>query len=66
MELDPRLLIALGDVFLNLSAGWFGVAILLPWTKPRNQQANVVYVIANFVYGVVALAIGYQFRILGA
>lgn len=64
MELDPRLLIALGDVFLNLSAGWFGTAIILPWTQPRGQQANAVYVVANLLLGITALAIGYRLRIL--
>lgn len=65
MTIDPALLVAVGDVFLNLSAGWFGAAIIVPAAYPQESQVSKVYLITNLFCGTVALAIGYQFRILG-
>lgn len=65
MSVDPVLLTVIGDVFLNLSAGWFGAAIILPGTHPRSKNQNIFLVSANFLFGSAALAIGYKFRILG-
>jgi hypothetical protein len=65
MTLDPALLAAIGDIFLNLSAGWFGAAIIIPGSYPRSKQQNFLFVAMNLAFGVTALAIGYQLRILG-
>lgn len=65
MVIDPALLAAVGDVFLNLSAGWFGAAIIIRSGYPRGSQASIVYFLSNILFGTVALAIGYQLRILG-
>lgn len=65
MNIDPRMLIAVGDVFLNLSAGWFGLAFITPIAKQRTLQQNLQFIIYNILFGVVALAIGYKFRTIG-
>lgn len=65
MSIDPAFLTALGDIFLNLSAGWFGAAIIIPGTYPRNARVNLLYVMINLSFGCAALVFGYQLRILG-
>ncbi len=65
MVMDHAFLTAVGDVFLNLSAGWFGAAVIFPGTYPRSRQENIIYVLANLSFGSGALVIGYQLRILG-
>lgn len=64
MSLDPAFLVAIGDVFLNLSAGWFGAAVIFPATQPRSPRENFFYVFSNLLFGAIALAIGYRLRIL--
>lgn len=64
MTLDPRLLVAVGDLFLNLSAGWFGAAVIFPGTSQRSSRDNVVFVVINLILGVAALVFGYRLRIL--
>lgn len=59
MNIDPALFMAIGDVFLNLAAGWFGAAIIIPGTYPRSTPTNILYVAANILFGMIALAIGY-------
>jgi hypothetical protein len=65
MSIDSALLTSLGDVFLNLSAGWFGAAVIFPGTGSRSPHANILFVVMNLVSGIAALAIGYKLRILG-
>lgn len=66
MTVDPIFLAAIGDVFLNLAAGWFGATIIIPGTYPRGERAEIIFIIANVLAGVASLARGYQLRILGA
>lgn len=65
MILDPALLVAIGDVFLNLSAGWFGAAVIVPTTHSRSRQENIYYIGMNLAFGIGALVFGYRIRILG-
>lgn len=64
MAIDSALLHAVGDVFLNLSAGWFGAAIIFPGTGSRSSKINALFVAMNVISGMAALAIGYKLRIL--
>lgn len=66
MDVDPRILIAIGDVFLNLSAGWFGLVFITPAAYTRSLQENLIYIIGNTLLGIIALGIGYKLRIIGA
>ncbi|HLD26119.1 MAG TPA: hypothetical protein VJC05_03700 [Candidatus Andersenbacteria bacterium] len=64
MTIDPAFVVAVGDVLLNLSAGWFGAAVIIPGTYPRSQQENLVYIGINISLGLAALALGYKLRII--
>lgn len=64
MVIDPRIFVAVGDVLLNLSAAWFGAVFILPSTYSRSFKTNSWYVLTNILFGIVALVIGYEFRIL--
>ena len=65
MDIQPGIFVAIGDVFLNLSAAWFGLAFITPLAHTRTLPENIQYVAYNIIMGVAALAIGYKFRILG-
>lgn len=65
MVIESSLLSAISDVFLNLSAGWFGAAIIIPGTYSRSTRVNTLYVVMNLSFGLAALAFGYKLRILG-
>lgn len=65
MIIDPRIFVAVGDVFLNLSAGWFGAAVIIPNVHTRSTKHNISFVVINIALGFMALVFGYQFRILG-
>jgi hypothetical protein len=62
--MNPLFLVALGDVFLNLAAGWFGAAVIIPGTHARSPRMNLVYIGMNILFGIIALVIGYQLRIV--
>ncbi|OGY31209.1 MAG: hypothetical protein A3C02_04815 [Candidatus Andersenbacteria bacterium RIFCSPHIGHO2_02_FULL_45_11] len=65
MIIDPMVFTTVGDVFLNLSAGWFGAAVIIPAIQPRGVKSNIRYRLFDILFGFIALVIGYKFRILG-
>ncbi len=63
--IDLRIFVAIGDVLLNMSAAWFGAAFIIPNTYNRTTRDNLSFVTINIILGIMALAVGYKFRILG-
>lgn len=47
----------LSDVFLNLSAGWFGAALILPMTI-KSPKTNKILLLGNILCGILAYVIG--------
>lgn len=65
MVIDPMIFTAIGDVLLNLSAGWFGAAVIVPVAQSRYTRSIALHGLFNILFGFTALVIGYEFRILG-
>jgi len=52
--IDPLLLITLSDLFVNLSAGWFGAAIIVPLTEPK-LKLKLWVLTTNLLFGILFL-----------
>jgi len=53
--------IALSELFINLSAGWFGAALILPMTTGKFK-INSSLLLINILYGILSLLIGILLR----
>lgn len=52
---DPVWLLALADVFINLSAGWFGVVVIIPNFWPPANWENILLLIYDLIAGILFL-----------
>jgi len=52
----------LSDLFVNLSAGWFGAAVVLPATMKSLQRINLWVLTTNVVFAIVSLWVAFQLR----
>lgn len=62
MILDPQWVVVLSDLFTNLSAGWFGAALIVPATSKRQGSVKLGLLISNIGLGILFLAFAYQLR----
>lgn len=62
---DPIFLLVISDLFVNLSAGWIGAALILPTNLPRNRKGKVWVLIIDLGYGILILVIAYTLRSFG-
>lgn len=63
MQLNSTLLSVLSDLFVNLSAGWFGAAFIVPVTS-KISKLKVWLLIINIGFGIMALVISVILRSL--
>lgn len=52
---------AISDLFVNLSAGWFGAAVILP-LNARRVKIRRLSLILNILFGIFALVIAVIIR----
>jgi len=56
-------LLAFSDLFINLSAGWFGAAfVVFPLISAKKKKIKLLTLIGNIVYGIVALVVAVILR----
>jgi len=48
----------LSDLFINLSAGWFGAALILPLATPKRSKFRFKTLTINITCGILAYIIG--------
>lgn len=65
MSIDPLWAVVLSDLFINLSAGWFGAALIVPAVAKKKTVINLGILLFNLIFGIVFLIIGFQLRELG-
>lgn len=53
--------LSIADLFINLSAGWFGAAFILPMTV-KKFRVNVQLLILDIACGIVSLLIAIFIR----
>ena len=56
------LLIAFSDLFINLSAGWFGAAFIIPIAVIKGRKKRFLALFLNITFGIVALGCGIILR----
>jgi len=61
---NPVWFSVLSDLFVNLSAGWFAAAIIIPIGN-RRHKLNLWLLTTNIAFGILALIIAFQLRRLG-
>jgi len=60
-RLDPLFVIILSDLFVNLSAGWFGAAFIVPLVSKRSKlKFRVLFL--NLLFGTISLVVAYVLR----
>ena len=57
--INTNLIQILSDLFINLAAGWLGVAIIVPLQKKDNKDYDWVALIINLGFSIVSLVISY-------
>lgn len=62
MILNPQWVIVLSDLFTNLSAGWFGAALIVPVTSKRRGSVRVSFLISNMGLGILFLVFAHEIR----
>lgn len=56
--MDSVFMQSTADLFINLSAGWFGIAFI----APKSKKLRVPILTMNISYGIVCLLIGFALR----
>ena len=60
-RLDPLFVIILSDLFVNLSAGWFGAAFIVTLVSKRSKlKFRVLFL--NLLFGTISLVVAYVLR----
>lgn len=54
----------ISDLFVNLSAGWFGAALVIPTTSKRPGPINITILTIDIVAGILFMIFAYQFKTL--
>ena len=58
-KIDPAFLLSLSELFINLSAGWFGAAFIVPLSVESISKINLGILTVNVGFGILCFVIGY-------
>jgi hypothetical protein len=58
MYVDNVLLQTTADLFINLSAGWFGIAFIVP----KKKKVHLRVLTVNILYGIFCLVVSFFIR----
>jgi len=61
-KIDPVFLLAVSDLLINLSAGWFATVLILPNLAEIHSLSNWFILTGNILAGIVSLYLGYKLR----
>lgn len=61
-KIDPILLLVLSEFWINMGAGWFGVAIIAPLSPQATFPINLWVLTTDVIFGIVSLIIAYKLR----
>ena len=62
MKKNPVLYLTISDVFANLSAGWFGAALIVPTFSNAPLSFDFSILITDVFFGIVCFMIAYYFK----
>lgn len=63
--MDPFLYIITSNLFVNLSAGWFAAALIIPATSKKNAHLNFWLFTTDFLFGIICLVVAFYLGKLG-
>jgi len=55
----------LSDLFINLAAGWFGAAFIVPATAKPSRRVSLWFLTSNMVFSTLFLVLAFKLRKLG-
>lgn len=61
-KINPQLSLTIADVFINLSAGWFGAAIILPAFSEKSFTFNLPILLFDITFGILSFVIAFRLR----
>ncbi|MBI3443654.1 hypothetical protein HY008_03205 [Candidatus Woesebacteria bacterium] len=61
-RVDPLLTLILSELSVNLSAGWFGAAFIVPFTSQEKIQLNLGILTVDAVMGILFLGVAFKLR----
>ena len=59
-QLDPIWAAILGDLFVNLSAGWYGLVFITPSFASFQSTGGILLLLTYAVFGTVSLLASYK------
>lgn len=57
--INNNLIHILSDLFVNLSAGWIGVAVVIPLQRSKNERFDWIALIINLGFSILSLAVAF-------
>lgn len=63
--MDLFLLVVTSNLFVNLSAGWFAAALIIPATSKKKAQLNFWIFTVDLLFGILCLVVAYYLGKLG-
>lgn len=64
MQIDPALKNIVSDLFVNLSAGWFGAAFITPNFSQAKRSNKFLLLTVNITLGIFCLVVAYFLKTL--
>ena len=61
-NLDKDLYLVISDLFINISAGWFGAAFIVPAFSKEDFTLNIGILTTNLLMGILFLVLAYKLR----
>lgn len=62
MKIDLNWFEILSDLFINLSAGWFGAVIIVPNFAGLNRSLNFLVLTVDVIFGMFFLVLAFRFK----
>lgn len=62
MKIDPVFLNVISDLFINLSAGWIGAAVVLPSQLMKQKRKKWWSLSVNIVCAILSIVAAYQLK----
>lgn len=66
MKIDPAWFAVVGDLFVNLSAGWFAAALIVPLSGDGPKATNRWVLMMDIVFGILFLVLAHTLIIIHA
>lgn len=62
IRLNNTTKVIFSEFWVNMAAGWFGAAIIIPLSSGTPVQINAIALIVDILFGIFSLVIGYLLR----